>query len=91
MQSNLTLLRNRINELDEQLVKLLNERADVALQIGELKAKEGLKVYDPSREGAVLEHVTSLNDGPLNRGAIQEIFATIITACREMQSNKLLR
>jgi len=87
MQDDLNLLRERINTLDEQLLQLLNERAATALKIGKVKAHAGTKVYDPDRERAVLEHINSHNEGPLGKGAIEELFAAIITACREIQSN----
>ena len=54
--------------------------------LGELKSRTGIKVYDPAREGVVLEHISQLNKGPLSKGAVEEIFAAIMTACREIQS-----
>lgn len=78
-------LRGRINDINEQLVQLLNERAAVSLKIGELKSQSGAAIYDPVRERAVLEQITQLNKGPLDKGAMEEIFATIIAACREIQ------
>lgn len=86
MQDNLRALRERINALDEQLLTLLNKRAQVALEIGKLKAKQGNKVYDPERERAVIEHIDAANTGPLDKGAVEELFAAIITACREIQN-----
>jgi len=86
MQDNLRALRDRINTLDEQLLTLLNTRAQVALEIGKLKIKQGTKVYDPDRERAVIEHIDAANMGPLDKGAVEELFAAIITACREIQS-----
>jgi chorismate mutase-like protein len=84
-QNDLTFLRKHINELDAQLVELLNQRAAAALQIGELKAVSGGKVYDPAREREVLQHIDGLNQGPLSKGAMEEVFAAIITVCREIQ------
>ena len=86
MQDDITPFRQRINELDEQLVRLLNERALVAIEIGKIKAHTGVKVYDPARERIVLDHINALNQGPLDKGAMEELFATIITACREIQN-----
>lgn len=48
-------LRNKIDGLDSELVRLLNERAEVAKAIGEIKAKAGLPVYRPEREAEVLK------------------------------------
>lgn len=78
-------MRERINQLDEQLVRLLNERAATALEIGKLKNTSGTKVYDPIREGVVIDKINKLNNGPLSKGDIEGIYREIITACREIQ------
>lgn len=76
-------LRQEINSLDGRLVQLLNERAKIAIAMGE--AKQGEPVYDPHRENEVLNHIDEVNKGPLPKGSIEEIYASIITACREIQ------
>lgn len=81
-------LRERINKVDEQLVMLLNERASIALRLGDLKAQSGRGMYDPDRERSVIEHVNGANAGPLSKGAIEDVFATVITVCRELQSSE---
>jgi len=58
-------LRNRIDELDCQLVKLLNERAQVVIEIGKLKNKTGGQIYAPDREREVLDRLIKTNKGPL--------------------------
>jgi chorismate mutase/prephenate dehydratase len=58
-------LRNRIDELDHQLVKLLNERARVVVEIGKLKNKTAKPVYAPDREKEVLARIIETNEGPL--------------------------
>jgi len=58
-------LRNRIDELDHQLVKLLNERARVVVEIGKLKDKTGGQVYAPDREKEVFARIAESNKGPL--------------------------
>jgi len=58
-------LRNQINELDNQLVKLLNERARIVVEIGKLKNKTGGQVYAPDRERDVFERIIKSNKGPL--------------------------
>ena len=62
---NLEELRNRIDELDHQLVKLLNERARVVVEIGKLKDKTGKPVYVPNREKEVFDRIVKANEGPL--------------------------
>ncbi len=58
-------LRKRIDEIDKQLVQLLNERAQVVVEIGKLKNKADKPVYAPDREKEVLAKVTQANRGPL--------------------------
>jgi len=77
--------RARINELDEHILRLLSDRAATALKIGKMKAEQGSAVYDPGREGDVLVHIASRNRGPLGKGAVEDVFNTIITVCREIQ------
>ena len=85
MQRDVSDLRQEINRLDAQLVELLNIRAQLAEEIGNLKREEGKDVYDAGRERVVLEKIEALNDGPLSKGALEEIFSSIMTACRELQ------
>jgi chorismate mutase/prephenate dehydratase len=58
-------LRNQISKLDLQLVKLLNERARIVVEIGKLKSKTGKPVYSPDREKEVFATITKANKGPL--------------------------
>jgi chorismate mutase len=83
--SRLDTLRVRIDELDEQLVKLLSVRAECALEIGREKKAAGLDVYQPAREAEVLAHVQRLNSGPLDNGAIRRLFERVIDEARRLE------
>ena len=81
-------LRRRIDRLDEQLVELLNERANCALEIGKLKHTLGLEVYQPDREAQVLHHVQThgkQTGGPLGGAAIVRVFERIIDEARRIE------
>ena len=78
-------LRRRIDEIDEQLVRLLNARAECALSIGREKRVAGLEVYQPEREKDVLEHVQTVNGGPLDDGAVKRLFERIIDEARRLE------
>jgi chorismate mutase len=56
--------RNEIDQIDEQLVRLLNERSKCAIELGRIKRELGLAIYSPDREKQVIQHVTSVNGGP---------------------------
>ena len=78
-------LRQRIDEIDEQLVRLLNARAECALAIGREKRVLGLEVYQPAREKDVLEHVQTVNQGPLDDRAVKRLFERVIDEARRLE------
>lgn len=84
-ESTISTLRERIDALDEQLVRLLNERAACALEIGRAKEALGVAVYQPEREQEVLEHVAGVNGGPLDGQAIRRLFERIIDEARRLE------
>ena len=73
-------LRGTIDTLDAQIVKLINERAQHAIEIGAIKARTGVKAYNPSREIQVYQKVTSHNKGPLPNEAFKSIYREIMSA-----------
>lgn len=78
-------LRDKIKDKDKQLVRLLNERALISVQIGKVKGEGGIQVYDPSQEARVHHYLRELNSGPLPQKALTTIFREIISASRELQ------
>ncbi len=77
--------RNKIDVLDEQIVKLISERAKAADAIGELKHKHAMPVYEPKREQSVIDHVRAVNQGPLPDQEIQHIYERIMDVMRTLQ------
>jgi chorismate mutase len=78
-------LRRRIDDIDQQLVQLLNERAACAVEIGRLKEAAGQPIYQPSREAEVLGNVRAGNHGPLDHGAMTRLFERIIDEARRLE------
>lgn len=78
-------LRQRIDDIDEDLVRLLSARAACALAIGRLKEELGLAIYQPDRERQVLAHVRQVNPGPLDGEAIARLFERIIDEARRLE------
>ena len=77
--------RNKIAGLDEQIVKLLSQRAAAAVEIGKLKAKINVPIYEPMREQTVFEHVRSVNPGPLTDAQVQDIYERVMDVMRALQ------
>lgn len=77
--------RRRIDALDVEIVRLLNERAECARLIGESKARADRIAYVPDRERQVLERVSACNTGPLSDTALHFIYREIISACRALE------
>ena len=78
-------LRQQIDRIDLQLLRLLNRRAASALQIGRIKKKQGLPVYDGRREQEVLLRLTRRNAGPLPAASVKAIFKEILRRNRGLQ------
>jgi chorismate mutase len=78
--------RRDIDRVDEVIVRLLNERARVACEIGRLKRAAGVPVYQPEREKEVIAHVRAIAvEGPLGPEAIVRLFERIIDEARRLE------
>jgi chorismate mutase/prephenate dehydratase len=83
--------RSQINALDDELLRLLNQRAELALGVGESKKDSGLSVCDHTREREVTERMCSINEGPLDDRAVVELFRAIIHESRRIQNRTINR
>lgn len=81
--------RKKIDELDRKLVELLSQRAQAAHEIGKLKRKAGMPIYEPDREQAVFEKVRSANPGPLSDHDILNIYERIMDIMRQIQREEI--
>jgi len=81
--------RKRIDEIDQQLVKLLNERSRCAVEIGHLKKKLRLPAWQPEREVEILRNVVKSNHGPLDDAAIRRLFERIIDEARSLERHSM--
>ncbi len=77
---NLDDWRSRINNLDADILNLLNQRGQAALQIGELKRQQDLPYYVPEREAEVLDRLVGQNHGPLPAEAVRAVWREILSA-----------
>ena len=79
-------LRAQIDRVDEQLVRLLNQRAALCVQVGHVKAQNGQTAkYVPEREKRIFERLARLNGGPLRPLHVRAIFREIISSCRALE------
>jgi chorismate mutase/prephenate dehydratase len=78
-------LRKKIDHIDSQILKSLNQRAGLTLAIGKLKSKKGLEIYDPSREQQILGSLMHKNKGPLNNDSLRGIYAEIMSAALNLE------
>lgn len=79
--------RSRINDLDDQILQLLNQRAEAALQIGDLKRRQDAPSFVPEREAAILRELTTRNRGPLPDEVIVAVWREILAGCRALEGS----
>ncbi len=77
--------RTKIDSLDEDIVRLLSERAAAAIAIGDAKRRSNGPIYEPDRERAVYEHVRAANPGPLTPAQVQDIYERVMDVMRSLQ------
>jgi chorismate mutase len=78
-------IRIRIDLLDDVLLRIFNERARLALEIGHLKKELNLPVFDPAREKRIFTRMKDDNPGPLDDGAIVRLFERVVDESRRLE------
>jgi chorismate mutase/prephenate dehydratase len=79
-------LRDEIDALDERIIALLTERAQVALQVGEVKLRYQAPAFRPEREAEVLRHIVAKNSGPIKPEGLKSIYREVMSACRAIEN-----
>ncbi len=85
MQERVRELRERVDEVDRELIRALNERARIVQEIMALKVEAGTPVYDPKREEEILQRVVEMNTGPIYDSSMREIFEMILHRIRDLE------
>jgi len=80
-------LRARVDELNLQILKLINERGRIVQEIGEIKKTQSTYRYDPVRERKMLDLILEHNDGPYETATLKHIFKEIFKAGLELQQD----
>jgi len=81
--------RERIDRVDLRIVELLNERTIIAEEIGNIKKRANMPIYEPKREDQVFANVTASNRGPMPNDAVRRIFERIIDEMRRVQKARM--
>lgn len=88
-QEQLAAGRQQIDKIDRQIVELINQRAAVVRRIGKIKSAAGLPISVPSREQAVLRHVTELGaSGPFPTTRLKTIYSTLLGQMRDWEEEQ---
>src|SRR5439155_1011749 len=83
---NLDDWRSRINDLDNQILDLLTQRAEAALQIGDLKRRQDAPSYAPEREADIVRRLIEKNRGPLASDTVAAVWRQILSGCRAVEA-----
>ena len=81
--------RTKIDEIDRKLVDLISQRAAAAHEIGRLKRKLGMPIYEPDRERDVFANARKLNSGPLPERDLLRIYERIMDVMRQIQREEI--
>ena len=87
MTEGLAELRRRIDECDEALVRLINERLKVCQEVGEFKSRREMEVRIPEREREVISKALDLNEGPCPPDVVEKIFRLLIDTAVALEEN----
>jgi 3-deoxy-7-phosphoheptulonate synthase/chorismate mutase len=85
IQEKVQALRERVDEVDRDLIRALNERASIVQEIAAIKAEAGVPIFDPRREEEILQRVAEYNEGPIYDTSLREIFELILHRIRDLE------
>ncbi len=84
-QGRIEELRSRVDKVDRELIRILNERARIVQEIVAIKAEAGKPLFDPKREEEILRKVAEVNEGPIYDSSMREIFELILHRIRDLE------
>ena len=85
VQERIRYLRERVDEVDRDLIRSLNERARIVQEIVAIKGEAGVALFDPKREEEILRRVVEENPGPIYDSSVRDIFQLILHRIRDME------
>ncbi|MGD8881443.1 MAG: chorismate mutase [Desulfobacterales bacterium] len=85
LNTDIGLLRRAIDEIDEKIMELINQRMSLAKQVGDFKKQSGIQITDSDREKEIMNRLLEKNNGPVSDNGLRNIFGAIITEGRNVQ------
>jgi chorismate mutase / prephenate dehydratase len=85
----LDILREQLDIIDEQILSLLSERAEVIMKVANFKRHHDIPVYIPEREASIIERLRTINPGPLPGDAIERIYRAVVEEMRKFENESL--
>ena len=79
--------RKKIDEIDQEIIRLLNQRAGYSMEICKIKNHHGYSIHDPDREKKIFRSITQCNNGPLSNQAMLNIYQAVVQECRNLQQD----
>ena len=77
--------RKCIDDIDDQILRLLNKRAGCAIEIGKIKSAKGIEITDKAREDKIIARLKALNQGPLSDEAVETLFKCLINESKNLE------
>jgi chorismate mutase len=84
-QARVQELRERVDEVDRELIRALSERARIVQEIATIKAEAGVPLFDPRREEEILQRAVESNPGPIYDSSMRDIFELILHRIRDLE------
>ena len=81
--------RRKIDDLDRELVRLINERAQCAHEIGKLKRNSAMPIYEPDREKIIFQNIARSNEGPLSDVQLRQVYERLVDVMRQIQREEM--
>jgi chorismate mutase len=84
-QARVQELRERVDEVDLELIRALSERAQIVQELAAIKAEAGIPIFDPKREEEILRRAVEQNPGPIYDSSMRDIFELILHRIRDLE------
>lgn len=81
--------RAKIDAIDSEILRFLNERAKFSIAIAHLKNERNLPIYSPERETGIIQRLMAENPGPMSNDGVRRVFERIIDESRKLEKDIL--